>query len=155
MIPTNKIRELINNSKILEFVEFQAKTSGDHPCPVYRQQTLIQIAHLVQPAPAMYFRNGIDSQPSICFSEPHIDSYYEIKNTGRCFEEVNFEGGFGTAILGNYYQAYEQKIIYTHRFVHCFVDRNDKHKAFEAMLFLCSSNGSTSDYRVGHLEYRL
>jgi len=46
MIPTNKIRELINNSKTLEFVEFLAETSGDDPCPVYRQPTLIQIAHL-------------------------------------------------------------------------------------------------------------
>ena len=75
MIPTNKIRELINNSKILEFVEYQAETSADDPCPVYRQPTLIQIAHLAQPAPAMYFRNRIDSQPSICFSEPYIDLY--------------------------------------------------------------------------------
>jgi len=109
MIPNNKIRELINNSTMLEFVEFLAETSGDDPCRVYRQPTLIQIAHLIQPARAMYFRNGIDSQPSICFSEPHIDLYYEINNTGRCFEEINFEGDFGTAILGNYYQAYEQK----------------------------------------------
>jgi len=57
----------------------------------------------------MYFRNGIDSQPNICFSGPNIDLYYEMNNTGRCFEEINFEGDFGTAILGNYYQAYEQK----------------------------------------------
>ena len=102
----------------------------------------------------MYFRNGIDSQPNICFSGPNIDLYYEINNTGRCFEEINFEGGFGTAILGNYYPAYEQKIIYTRRFVHCFDDRVDKHKTVEAMLFLCSSGGSTIDYGVGHVEYR-
>ena len=99
MIPTNKIWELINNSKILKFVEFLVEISGDDPCRVYRQPTLIQIAHLIQPARAMYFRNEIDSQPSICFSEPHIYLYYKINNTGRCFEEINFEGGFETAIL--------------------------------------------------------
>jgi len=62
MIPTNKIWELINNSKILELVEFLAETFGDDPCRLYRQPTLIQIAHLVQPSITALGTSNTDSR---------------------------------------------------------------------------------------------
>ena len=55
-------QHMINNSKILELVEFLAETFGDDPCRLYRQPTLIQIAHLVQPSITALGTSNTDSR---------------------------------------------------------------------------------------------
>jgi len=156
MATIERIRELTENPKLLEFCEFILAEAGAARFANYKALDLMKIAHLVKHAWVIDFRDGVDNRPPLLFTGTHIDKHYGMNITGKCFEEIYVEDDFDKAIRGNYYQVYEQKkVSYTRRLAHYYDDRIDKYETIEAMLFPCSTNGTDVDYGVGFVEYTI